>query len=255
MKINIITSIISSAMLFSSMASADISNNNIKTNSIYDNLITNSIEISNNVYSEIVMFGFNGYICTGTFVDSKTILTAGHCAASSEYNPSNIEVLTGEAKGQRPSSVYVHPHYDDSNWNGTYQYDLAVLKFDFPVSSSYRALAPQSARAVARQRAAIIGFGNNNQVKETGAGVKRLGIATVSYVDGAMIYAYGDNGNSGSNQDWTRGTSLTGRGDSGGPIFSAQGILGVTSGGSVGSAFWVDVYSSASKAFLNQHIR
>ncbi|MCF6441708.1 trypsin-like serine protease [Pseudoalteromonas luteoviolacea] len=255
MKRNILTSIISSTILFSSVASADISNNNAQTNSIYDGLITNSIEISNNVYPEIVMFGFNGYICTGTFVDSNTILTAGHCAASSEYNPNNIEVLTGEAKGQSPSNVYVHPNYNDSNWHGTYQYDLAVLKFDSPVSSSYRALAPQSARAVAQQRAAIIGFGNNNQVTKTGAGVKRLGIATVSYVDGAMIYAYGHDGNSGSNQDWTRGTSLTGGGDSGGPIFAAQGILGVTSGGSVGSAFWVDIHSNASKAFLNQYIQ
>jgi secreted trypsin-like serine protease len=255
MKRNIITSLVSSVILLSGFANADISNNHVQTNSIYDGLITNSVEISNNVYPEIVKFGFNGYICTGTFVDTRTILTAGHCAASSEYNPGNIEVLTGQAKGQSPSSVYVHPNYDDSNWQGTFQYDLAVLKFDFPVSSSYRALVPESARAVSQQRAAIVGFGNNNQVTGTGAGVKRFGIATVSYVDGAMIYAYGSNGNSGSNQDWRRGTSLTGRGDSGGPIFSAQGILGVTSGGSVGSAFWVDVYSRSSKTFLNQHIR
>ena len=214
--------------------------------------ITAGEEMSDNNTPAVIKLnarkGFTNYICTGTFIYRDVILTAGHCVAEMD----EVSIGSGPAKGMIPSSIHIHPKYDNGNWDRTYRYDLAVLQFNSEVSHSMIPIS--SVKGKANDLARIIGYGNNNTVDRTGSGVKRQGFTIIDEVKKGVLFSNGADGT--SQADVFDGVSLAGGGDSGGPMILSKRdhpafLIGVTTGGRAGRSIWVDLHSRSSKSFLN----
>ena len=215
--------------------------------------ITEGVELGSS-FSSIVKYYIDKeegrFLCTGTFITRSLVLTAGHCVAGAN----SVEIATGYALGQSPDEIVIHPQYDDFRWYKTSQYDLALLKFDDEVTINFVPVSVQ--KALSGNVAKIIGFGNDDLIEKTGAGVKRLGFTIIGDIKNGRIYADGSSGN--SELDWDDGESILGGGDSGGPMILfrnnfSEHLVGIASGGGKTDSFWVDLHSRTSKRFLSDH--
>lgn len=144
--------------------------------------------------------------CSGTLVAPQVVLTAAHCI--SRVPPR--EVLVGD-KFIPIVDTIAHPSFDDA----THSYDIAIVRLASVVDVTPHALSTTTAEVGMTAR--IIGYG----VTEAGAvtdGMQREGTMQVSAVD-ALTFTM------------TPSPSNSCGGDSGGPVFVGDELVGVTISG------------------------
>jgi secreted trypsin-like serine protease len=195
-------------------------------------------------------------LCTGEIVSPHVVLTAAHCAGGE--NPataasSNWSIFLGTDFSQATASSLLpvrEAHYDtafDTNQlqNG---HDIGVLVLQNPVS-----IAPMPLNRTAldpsfnAQPVRFVGYGLDNAVAQTGAGIKRQTTTTLTSFSDLLL-------------NFSDGTHETCNGDSGGPaLMTVNGkevIVGITSFGDVncnqgGSDTRIDTLSKFVDGYIN----
>ena len=155
----------------------------------------------------------NKTFCTGTVIGTKAVLTAQHCLGK------KFPLV----KGKKPKAAVWHRAYDE-NVEGVY--DLAILVFDSPLEIPASKTVTKS---VAKgTRFIVVGYGCSELGEGATSGKKRYGTNTVSAAGAeGMITFYGSE----ADQPTPGVDVITCSGDSGGPLFVDNEVLGVTSGG------------------------
>jgi secreted trypsin-like serine protease len=169
--------------------------------------------------------------CTGSFLNSNTVLTAAHCFI---FTPEVIaEKRYGVLIGREPnlrfiagSDLRVHPNIVGDE-NGRIKNDVAILKLSENVSN---AILPISLGSIASQntRGYVYGYGQTEEGDDVGATFAdlRAGTMVVESVENDFINVRYDG--DGSNVCF---------GDSGGPLVINNGatpkVVGVVSSGTV----------------------
>lgn len=222
-----------------------------------------SVKVTNGVptadFPSVVYIRSNTGGCTGTFIADDVLLTAAHCVNSIEtrtiieYQPVVIPSLNAVSV-----KVVAHPRY-----NNTPKMDLALAFFPkgtAPAISKIAQIIPKAGDAIS-----VVGFGDNhyddaNSANTVGAGIKRLGKNTIKNLQDGSIELEGAAHRAPSGNAPTGEKSSVAHGDSGGPMFNANGdVIGVASeaGRQQGAAgvmsFHTDLTSSSSVAFLKEN--
>jgi len=185
-------------------------------------------EIWKGVVAVYTSSGYYGALCTGTLIDPRVVLTAGHCVyypadgINSINNPGNVQILGG---ANLDSGAYLlsdvteivkHPE-----WNGTLDggVDLALIHLSTAVTYVDCYGVRQGAFPSVGEDGVIVGYGNNTT--NNGSGIHRWGNTTLLDVYSNLIELGNPTG--------------TCQGDSGGPLFTDVGgewmVTGVTSFG------------------------
>ncbi len=245
--------------------------------------VTNGTAIGESKFPSVVMLYLLGAageagICTATFVNDHQVISAGHCVEGQDTKkPTMYYVKHSVDEAGKPSmkigaraiSYVRNPAYkidgDDNGINGN---DVSVIDFPAntaPAVSEIAAKAPASGDDLT-----IVGYGNNetyldmyNQLSGDGAGSKRYGTNKVREIseEGMILFV----GVLGQVEGLESGSLVSaGAGDSGGPMFVNDKLVGVTSGGGmaklkdseqyIGVSRYVDLNSTVSKTFLDAHL-
>ena len=242
--------------------------------------VVNGLPIDTSKYPEVVLLGTDDGkpLCTGTFITPEAVLTAGHCTKKGDsVDPETYEVkgltLTiiklddpvGKTFSTVASSVaaYRHPQWDkEFPVHLLNKYDIAIVMFPANTSSYVHELADESPKP--GDTLTIVGYGIDYVpdmfsfgIDRSSAGIKRLGNNTIQNVVDGMITFFGPT------KTTTGDGSLAGssKGDSGGPMFVDNKLVGVTSGGRLTplaarprTSFYTDINSTVSRAFIKQVI-
>ncbi len=164
--------------------------------------------------------GGEGYVCTGTLIDYRVVLTAGHCADL--LAPEHVVTGSDPARPEQRlavAEVIVHPWYE----RATLSHDLALVRVAgelavTPAALPHRDLDVEDAGAQAR----VVGFGLLDAAADT-ALRKREGFSRIASIEQYRFRLDGE-------------PSQPCLGDSGGPTFlrsdGREPLVGVHSGGS-----------------------
>lgn len=200
----------------------------------------------------------NGGVCTGTFLNDTTLLTAAHCVV--EYHRGNhsyprighvtpVEVLYDQTYFALNPTTTVNPQ--------GIVYDVAIVRY--PVGTGAQAGVARypvvrTTMPSAGTQVTIVGYGstNLNDNASNAAGVKYMGANTIAESDSGMILITGPcEAVAGG-----AGRAVAGSGDSGGPmIVGDYEIIGVVSSGACapqigGVAIYTALATESSKALL-----
>jgi hypothetical protein len=227
--------------------------------------VANGLEAGAEEYPYVIRGDVAGG-CTSTIISPNVVLTASHCVMdeSDMNSPDFIEnglkkrdilstykyfAPSGEIQ---PRAIYAHPGADGQG-NG---WDLAVAIF---AKGAFQGESAKISKTPAKENDLItmVGFGDNNNIKETGGGdTKRKGTNTISDVTiKGMFRIVG----AAKNAPGTKGTgeaTSVGSGDSGGPAFAGDtaDLVGVASWklveGNQTENGYVDIHNRASKLFF-----
>jgi len=211
----------------------------------------------------------NNGSCTGTFINSTTVLTAAHCteynSADSRGNVSGsisiIQITDFTTKKYdvlaTSTSIVRNPLWDEEG-GSVNKYDLALITFPEGTAKALSTLA--SAQPDVGDQVVLVGLGLDQNIDRddtSSNGVKRIGTNEIEAVsDGFLAF---------ENLDETTNDkgkfSGPGPGDSGGPLFVDGHIAGIVSGAqadlfsNILSSYYIDINSKASKKFLDKHLK
>ena len=234
--------------------------------------IVNGKSIDNADYPSVVLLydAKVGAICTGTFINETTVVSAAHCTEGGKVDALGnvtgaLSIITvknlaaGEAQLVATSTRIVRNIKWDKAGKNVNKYDLSLITFPVGTAKAVSSFAAATPKVGARFT--IVGYGLNqskNIMDGASAGVKRLGENVVSSVSLGFIQFTGA-----STTTTADGTNVSaGAGDSGGPLFVDGKLAGITSGG--GSAGWfsnktkslyIDVNSTDSQAFIKKFLK
>lgn len=194
-----------------------VANNNLK--------VTNGIDTTE--FPGVVSITNLSSLCTGTFISDDTVLTSAHCLELRDdpddyFKPFVLPSLTW----QKSLSVRIHPDY----YRGTdAPTDVALVYFPPQTAPAIHPLA--AVAPVKGEEVTMVGFGDNEFAEDgssTGANptVKRVGHNTILAMDADFIRMLGQAKAISDKDGKASGTeSVVNHGDSGGPLFNAQGEL------------------------------
>ena len=238
--------------------------------------VTNGISASESAFPSTVLLvsvsEAGEGICTGTFVNDSQVVTAGHCVEGMRRENPNLFYVTLGADNEAIDSVRARSYRRNPNYSmevngGVNPSDLAIVNFPrrtAPAISRIATISPEVGTDIT-----IVGYGNNrnfvtadDQLSGSGAGEKRYGVNQLAEIEEGFLTFYGlPEAQAGYASGEVVGA---GAGDSGGPMFVGNEIVGVTSGGGlaetvdglqVAVSHYVDLNSFESRAFLRRHLR
>jgi secreted trypsin-like serine protease len=155
--------------------------------------------------------------CTGTLISRRVVVTAAHCVPPNLDTPvDEIEVFFGERVDQPGARVGVATALAHAGWSADSvpnDIGLVALVEDAPAAPARMGGALDAHDG---DQVRLVGFGRS-VAEAHDSGVKREGTALVEDVDQHTIYLEAS-------------PSLTCNGDSGGPLFVAEGIGPVLAG-------------------------
>jgi hypothetical protein len=212
-----------------------------KKSTVSDAQIANGLDAEGE-YPEVVKLKLNNGqgMCTGTFVSSNTLITAAHCVKSGVVEYNGVKAI---------DLIYDHTYTE------LHDKDFAVVIFP-------EGTAPATAQIITKapkegDEFVIVGYGNNDNIRETGAGKKRKGSNKISSITNDMIIFYG----SAATQGTATGENATsGKGDSGGPLFIDGQLAAVTCCGMVaqdveGKPFSISMYVNVQGQYSQQQVK
>jgi hypothetical protein len=187
-------------------------------------LVNGQLDV-NGDYSSVVVLKNGRALCTGTFVSDNTLLTAAHCVTPSAPGGGLRAVINGRTIPALQAILSPIPEGRERAPKD----DVAVIIFEDGTSDTWFDLSRFPPKV--GQRITVVGFGQTDFVGDNRSDEKRrYGENTISDLpDGGATIKYeltvNDDGSAiGSDV-------MTGRGDSGGPLFLGNGLLGIVSRG------------------------
>jgi trypsin len=196
-------------------------------------------------YPAVAEITYGPFLCSGTLIDSKTVLTAGHCSSVTgaaigtpvTWPAQLIDVRIGSNKpgqGQRApvSSVVAHPNY-----LATSGYDISLLRLTSAAAPAPVKVAGtgETASWSAGTRETIVGWGVTEEGGDTPDTLQKAQVPVTT--DAYCAGAYSDfDAKTMVCAGYPQGGVDTCQGDSGGPMFGhnaagALRVVGTTSFG------------------------
>jgi len=173
-----------------------------------------------------------GALCTGTIISPTVVLTAAHCvdpAAMEGHTIESFSVITDfdltdgvPANRRKPvAATHFHEDWDFNNVQGGHDIAVAILQNPTTIQPK---LYRRSALSNQNMQIRMVGYGLDDGINQTGAGVKREATSKLNSFDDLFI---------------KHGQFFTGpricNGDSGGPILAVSAgrerVIGVNSFG------------------------
>ena len=206
--------------------------------------------------------------CTGTWISPHQILTAAHCTGEGVSDASgSVEALqmgvieiTDHTLLPKPTKMVavVKAAYRDKRWEkkkGSNPYDLAILEMAEPKPDEppRQPVRISGTGAKVGDPISIVGYGFNNMTTfgKGGDDLKRVGANTIDRKANGFLTISGTAGpGKGDGKD-----SSAGNGDSGGPMFLGDALVGVASSGGTTlfgpvESDYVDLHSTTAQEFL-----
>lgn len=187
-------------------------------------LVNGQLDV-NGDYSAVVPLKNGRALCTGTFVSDNTLLTAAHCVTPSAPGGGLKTMVNGRVIVPLKALLSPMPEGKEREPKD----DVAVIVFEDGTSDTWFELSRFPPKI--GQRVTIVGFGQTDFVGDNRSDEKRrYGENTISDLPdkGATIkYELSVN----SDGSAIGSDVMTGRGDSGGPLFLGNGLLGIVSRG------------------------
>ena len=204
--------------------------------------VTNGLDINEGTYPAVVQILMGNASCTGTFVSETTMITAAHCVLEGD----EIRSVRVAQTGAQSTKILVHPNAT-GNVGGE---DLTVVIF--PRQPGQKVMPLSKRKPQAGDAITIVGYGLSDVSQNNSAGTKRLGKNKLLDASGNELVFGGELRNVGAAGNGENSASASG--DSGGPMFISDELVGVTSGGTTQDdtkySFYVNLLSASNQAFL-----
>ncbi|XP_058835106.1 trypsin-1-like [Topomyia yanbarensis] len=185
---------------------------------------------------QISLSSWGGHQCGGSIIGPRWILTAGHCAFSSDKPSQRVRVgSTDRTKGGLLlglERVVQHPEYD----SGTIDYDFSLLQLEqdllFNENNQAIELPEQDEELSDGALCRVSGWGNTQNVQESSRYLRAADVPSVNQEDCDAAYEnFGGITPRMLCAGYREGGKDACQGDSGGPLVSGGKLVGVVSWG------------------------
>ena len=227
----------------------------------------NSISRSDRMANPVVALRtIDGGLCTGTFINATTVITAAHCALSEKSGSQTPSATGGFSLFQAPteSSTKAVIPSDDARYHNVNSYlasarDISIVTFTASASQALNitSFAQISDTAPAKDSdVSMVGYGMAELGDHSSVGKLRIGTNKIVSISNGIIRLIGTN-----HMESKPGMGASAPGDSGGPLFDENGdIVGLTSTHTENHSdrhisTYVDLTSSIAKNFVQSQVK
>jgi trypsin len=183
------------------------------------------------------------HFCGGSLLNANTVLTAAHCAAAVNSNPSGITVRAGSLNRNSggvtasASSLKIHPSYSGTSSTPQYNNDVAIIKLSSSIATSstiqYAVLAAAGSDPADGLSTTTAGWGTTTEGGSSPTALRKVDVPIISRATCRTQYAASRISDNMICAGVSNGGKDSCQGDSGGPLYdtSSKVLLGVVSWG------------------------